>query len=185
MNYYSHYLGLFFILACISHPTGLFVSKVDKRRSNIVVRLVFAVVLFDSRPLPHPADSATMELIFFFPLSFFLLSVGQVDVRPGGWRTIRSYDSKKGWYSSQAWGYFSDKNEKNVLIYKEIQKGAVAKSYMTNGQRPPHILLNICAFPHKLGSPSSYMTLQPVHFEFPYTYMRKILFSFYQCCHRK
>jgi hypothetical protein len=28
----------------------------------------------------------------------------------------------------------TDKKEKNVfLIYKEIQKGAVAKSYMTNG----------------------------------------------------
>jgi hypothetical protein len=32
----------------------------------------------------------------------------------------------------------------------------------------------ICAFPHILGSPSSYMTLQLLHSEFPY--MRKILF---------
>jgi hypothetical protein len=59
-------------------------SNVDQRRANIVEGLGFAVVLFDSRPPPHPADSATMELIFSFPLSFFLLSVGQVDVRTGG-----------------------------------------------------------------------------------------------------
>jgi hypothetical protein len=34
--------------------------------------------------------------------------------------------------------------------------------------RPPHIWGNICAFPHILGSPSSYMTLQLLHSEFPY-----------------
>ncbi len=34
-------------------------------------------------------------------------------------------------------------------VYKEIQNGAVAKS------RPPHTWLNICAFPHILGSPSN------------------------------
>ncbi len=33
-------------------------------------------------------------------------------------------------------------------IYKEIQNGAVAKSYMANGLLNPHIWLNICAFPH-------------------------------------
>ncbi len=33
----------------------------------------------------------------------------------------------------------TDKKENKIfLTYKEIQKGAVAKSYMTNG-RPPHI----------------------------------------------
>jgi hypothetical protein len=51
----------------------------------------------------------------------------------------------------------------------EIQKGAVAKSYMTNG-------LPFCDFPH-IGSPSSYVTLQPLLSEFPNTYMRKISFS--------
>jgi hypothetical protein len=34
----------------------------------------------------------------------------------------------------------------------EIQKGAVAKSYMTNGLLNPQTWLNICAFPHILGS---------------------------------
>jgi hypothetical protein len=66
---------------------------------------------------------------------------------------------------------YTDIKENQVfLIYKEIQSGAVAKSYMTNG------LLIYCmgkyfwqfAFPHILGSPSSYMTLQLLHSEFPY-----------------
>jgi hypothetical protein len=51
-------------------------------------------------------------------------------------------------------------------------------SYMTND------LLtygeNICAFPHILGSPSSYMTLHPIPCEFPYTW-GKCCFLFYQC----
>ncbi len=52
----------------------------------------------------------------------------------------------------------TDKKENKIfLIYKEIQKGSVAKSSMTNGFL---IWLNICAFPQVLGSPSSYMTLQ-------------------------
>ncbi len=59
------------------------------------------------------------------------------------------------------------KNEIQIfLIYKEIQNGAVAKSYMTNG--PPHIWGNIGAFPHILGSSSSYMTVQLLYSEFPY-----------------
>jgi hypothetical protein len=56
----------------------------------------------------------------------------------------------------------TDKKENKIfLIYKDIQKGAVAKSYMTNGLLI-HIWLNICAFPYILGSPSSSMTLQPI-----------------------
>jgi hypothetical protein len=35
---------------------------------------------------------------------------------------------------------------------------------------------NICAFPQILGTPSS---LHPIPSEFPYIYMRKILFSFF------
>ncbi len=62
--------------------------------------------------------------------------------------------------------YTDKKKIKFFLIYKEIQNGAVAKLYMTN--KPPHIWLNICAFPHILGSPSSYMTLQHLHSKFPY-----------------
>jgi hypothetical protein len=69
------------------------------------------------------------------------------------------------------------KKNKIFLIYKEIQKGAVAKSYMTGGLLI-YDYVTICAFPHILGSPSSYMTLQPLPSEFPY--MRKIYFIFYQ-----
>ncbi len=81
-----------------------------------------------------------------------------------------------GAYVDAAWVYFiileglklqpnqanhTDKKENQIfLIYQEIQNNrAVAKSYMTIGQRPAHIWGNICAFPHILGSPSSYMTL--------------------------
>jgi hypothetical protein len=58
------------------------------------------------------------------------------------------------------------KKTKIFIIVKEIQNGAVhAKSYMTNGLL---IYGEICAFPHILGSPSSYMTLQLLHSEYPY-----------------
>ncbi len=39
---------------------------------------------------------------------------------------------------------------------------------------------NICAFPHILGSPSSYVTLHPIPYEFPYIW-GKFCFLFYQC----
>jgi hypothetical protein len=47
------------------------------------------------------------------------------------------------------------KKKKIFLICREIQKGAAAKSYMNNDLLNPHIWLNICTFPHILGSPSS------------------------------
>ena len=60
--------------------------------------------------------------------------------------------------------------------------GCNAKSYMTND-----LLINgenICAFPHILGSPFSYMTLQLLHSEFPYIW-EKFDFLFYQCTREK
>jgi hypothetical protein len=59
------------------------------------------------------------------------------------------------------------KENQIFLIYKVIQNGAVAKSYMTNGlliygEKFAHFLIYV------LGSPSSYMTLQLLHSEFPY-----------------
>jgi hypothetical protein len=47
------------------------------------------------------------------------------------------------------------------------------------------VWLNICAFPHihVLGSPSSYMTLQPIPSEFPYI-SGKFRFLFHQCSGR-
>jgi hypothetical protein len=66
----------------------------------------------------------------------------------------------------QLWAPHTDKKENLIfLIYKKIQNGAVAKSYMTNdlliyGEIFAHFLI--------LVSPSSYMTLQVLHSEFPY-----------------
>jgi hypothetical protein len=70
----------------------------------------------------------------------------------------------------------TDKKENPVfLIYKEIQNGAVAMSYMTKASSYVVKYLLISS----LGSPSSYTTLQLLHSEFSYTYMWKILFSFF------
>ncbi len=54
-------------------------------------------------------------------------------------------------------------------------EGPAAKSYMTND-----LLIygkNICAFPHILGRPSSYMTLHPIHLHF-LIYEEKFVFFF-------
>ncbi len=63
--------------------------------------------------------------------------------------------------------YITDKKENQIFfIYKEIQNGAVANSYMTNGLLIVYGEI-FCAFPHIIGSSSSYMTLQLLHSEFP------------------
>jgi hypothetical protein len=82
---------------------------------------------------------------------------------------------------SPAWIiYYTDKKENQIfLIYKEIQRGAVATLYMKSASSYT-VWGNICAFPHILGSPSSYMTLQLIHSEFPYI-LGKFDFLFYQC----
>ncbi len=56
------------------------------------------------------------------------------------------------------------KENKFFLICKEIQKGAVAMSYMTNGL----LIYKYVNIPHMLESPSLYMTLQLLPSEFPY-----------------
>jgi hypothetical protein len=59
--------------------------------------------------------------------------------------------------------YDDEKLNKILLIYKEIQSGAVSKSYMTNG-----LLIygeNICAFPHHiLGSTHTHLNF-PIYEE--------------------
>jgi hypothetical protein len=77
--------------------------------------------------------------------------------------------------------YTDKKDRKKFLIYKYVlgkSEGSGAKSYMTN---IPHIQYgeNICAFPHILGSPSSYMTLHPIPFEFPYTVYKEYFVFFF------
>jgi hypothetical protein len=57
---------------------------------------------------------------------------------------------------------YTDKKEKQIfLLYKEIQNGAVAKSYMTNSLL---IYLRISSYIRK----PFLMTLQLLHSEFPY-----------------
>ncbi len=70
------------------------------------------------------------------------------------------------------------KNKINFSSYIRNSEGSCAKSYMTND-----LLIygeNICAFPHILGSPSSYITLHPIPTGFPYIW-GKVCFLFYQC----
>ncbi len=69
-------------------------------------------------------------------------------------------------YGFLSFTVYTDKKENLIfLIYREIQSGAVAKSYMTNGLLNPHIWGNIFAFPHILHRKpflcSSYMTVSP------------------------
>jgi hypothetical protein len=64
---------------------------------------------------------------------------------------------------------YTDKKENQIfLIYKEIQNGAVAKSYMTNGLLIQYIGKYLRISSYILGSPASYLTLQLLHSEFPY-----------------
>ncbi len=76
----------------------------------------------------------------------------------------------------------------SALIKKKIKFSSYIRKFRVE-QLQSHIWLtassyciwgNKCAFPHILGSPSSYMTLQLLHSEFPY--MCGIFdFLFYQC----
>jgi hypothetical protein len=67
------------------------------------------------------------------------------------------------------------KEEKIFLRSKENSEGSGAKSYMTNG-----LFINGEKFPHTWGTPSSYMTLHPIPYEFSYI-RGKFCFLFYQC----
>jgi hypothetical protein len=63
---------------------------------------------------------------------------------------------------------YTDKKEYKIfLIYKGNQNGAVAKSYMTNGLLI-YCMVKYLRLPHILGSPSSYMTLQLLHYKIRY-----------------
>ncbi len=77
----------------------------------------------------------------------------------------------EGWLSN----VISTLRKKTIFFYKEILNGAVVKSYITDGLLIYEEI--ICASPHILGSPSSYMTLQRL-LSVISLYMRKIRFSF-------
>ncbi len=69
----------------------------------------------------------------------------------------------------------SDKKENFPHILGNSE-GSGAKSYMTND-----LLIygeNICAFPHILGSPSSYMTLHPIRGRKSYMNLHPIPMNF-------
>ncbi len=65
------------------------------------------------------------------------------------------------WLFYPFYGYTDKKENKIFLIYKEIQKGSVAKS-----SRPPHIWLNICVVRHILGSLPQFWLCNRSHLNF-------------------
>ncbi len=69
------------------------------------------------------------------------------------------------------------KENQIFLIYRKFRMEQLQSHIWLTA---PHKWGNICAFPHILGSPSSYMTLQLIHSEFPYIW-GKFDFLFYQC----
>ncbi len=71
--------------------------------------------------------------------------------------------------------------QRHNLIKKKIKCSSYIRKFRME-QLQGHIWLTACAFPHILGSPFSYMTLQLLHFEFPYIW-GKFDFHFYQCTH--
>jgi hypothetical protein len=80
--------------------------------------------------------------------------------------TLRSHPEENKQTFPVLKGSYTDKKENQIfLIYREIQSGAVAKSYsyMTNGLLIYGEIFSY--FPYILGSP---MTLQLLHSEFPY-----------------
>ncbi len=84
-----------------------------------------------------------------YRVGFFIAKIGKY------WHALRFFSSKLNQYC-----YTDKKEEKQIfLIYKEIQKGSVEKSYMTNGLLSPHIWFIIFTLPHIFGSPSSYTWL--------------------------
>jgi hypothetical protein len=75
------------------------------------------------------------------------------------------------------YGYTDKKDKSNFPHkYREIQNGAVAKSYMTNGLLIQYMGKYWSISPH-IRKTSSYMTLQLLHSEFP-RYEENLIFFF-------
>ncbi len=70
------------------------------------------------------------------------------------------------------------KKKRKVSSYIKKFGGEQLKSHIWLTSTSYMSKYSICAFPHILGSPSSYTTLQPIPPEFPYIWGN---FSFYQC----
>ncbi len=77
----------------------------------------------------------------------------------------------------------------NLFTEKKKRKFSYMRKFRRESYMQSHIWLTassymtkyFCAFPHILGSHSSYMTLQPIPSGFPYLW-GKFYFIFYQCC---
>ncbi len=78
---------------------------------------------------------------------------------------VRRIQWKSRFVQNMSW--YTEKNQ-ILLIYKEIQSGAVAKSYMSIEEGPPNIWGYAQIFPYIWGGRQSYMTLQLLHSEFPH-----------------
>jgi hypothetical protein len=70
--------------------------------------------------------------------------------------------------------------KKKTKLYSYIRKFRVEQLQSHTWLTASSLWGNISAFPHILGSPSSYMTLQLLHSKFPYIW-GKFDFLFYQC----
>ncbi len=78
-------------------------------------------------------------------------------------------------------GRYTDKKEDKIfLVFKEIQSGAVAKSYMRKGFLIYEEMRKNVPIYEDWGGCQSYMTLQLIHSEFPYIW-GKFYFISYQC----
>jgi hypothetical protein len=83
----------------------------------------------------------------------------------GGWFT----DNKDMVAQAGSWQQYElHGGECLTLIKKKIKFSSHTRKFRMEQLQshiwPPNIYLHICAFPHTLGSPSSYMTLQLLHF---------------------
>jgi hypothetical protein len=82
-------------------------------------------------PPPPPSRQQVVSLSKLSPVEFSDVRVGK-----GGGGGANSYDDSLVLYKSSITHcaqWYTDKKEKKIfLLYKEIQKGSGAKSYMTN-----------------------------------------------------
>ncbi len=88
----------------------------------------------------------------------------------GTWRACRTRTRSTIWrrHSSSPWRWTPRRSVTymySTLIKKKIKFSSFIGKFRVE---PPHIWGNIFAFPHISGSPTSYMTLQLLHSEFPY-----------------
>ncbi len=143
------------------------------------MRLPSFYVLYATSTLSLPQSNSVTVKIAFCLLSKMSITTSlqptlvfirhQNCPRPATWQHIGAQRSSKHLKTSST---LIKKKIKFSLYLMKFKRSCCKVIY---DWRPPHIWVNMCAFP--IGSPSSYMSLQPIPYEFP-EYMRKISFSF-------